>query len=45
MSHHGKAAIAACFATVFIITGTVSLAQSGGQSAAAVFGVNTITVR
>ena len=42
MSHHSKSAIAACFATVFIITATVSLAQSGGH---ALFGANTATVR
>ena len=42
MSHNSKSAIAACFATVFIITATVSLAQTGG---ALPFGATSAVVR
>ncbi|MES2988543.1 MAG: hypothetical protein V4808_11610 [Pseudomonadota bacterium] len=42
MSFNSKAAIAACFATVFIVSSTVSIVQSGGGR---VLGMNTAMVR
>jgi hypothetical protein len=35
MSFNSKAAVAACFATLFIISGTAALAQTGGHMPAA----------
>lgn len=42
MSFNSKAAVAACFATVFIVSSTISIVQSGGGQ---VFSMNTATVR
>ena len=44
MTLNSKAAIAACFATLFIVSSTVSIAQSGGEIPVAPFGSGTPTV-
>ncbi len=38
MTFNGRAAIAACFATLFIISGTAALARNGGDAPHAVHG-------
>lgn len=45
MALNSKAAVAAVFATVLIVSSTLSLAQSGGELRAAMFGLKTATIR